>query len=110
MRNLDTKENFIAWFKEVIGLTNQAATALYEEQLFKDKKTIAEFADSEIDSVCRSLRRDSNISIAELCVTRLKLLTFWIRHQDRTGREVGTTAHPLVRTTLADLNLLKEQK
>jgi len=110
MRNLDNKENLIAWFKEVIGLTNQAATALYEEQLFKDKKTIAEFGDSEIDSVCRSLRRDSNISIAELCVTRLKLLTFWIRHQDRTGREVGVTERPLVRTTLVDINLLKEQK
>jgi len=38
MRNLDNKENLIAWFKEVIGLTNQAATALYEEQLFKDKR------------------------------------------------------------------------
>jgi len=43
-------------------------------------------------------------------VTRLKLLTFWIRHQDRTGREIGVTANPLVKTTLETLTLLNEQK
>ena len=45
-----------------------------------------------------------------LAVSRLKLLTFWIRHQTRTKREVGVTANPLVRTKLATLNLLREQK
>ena len=45
-----------------------------------------------------------------LAVSRLKLLTFWIRHQTRTKREVGVTANPLARTKLATLNLLREQK
>ena len=45
-----------------------------------------------------------------LAVSRLKLLTFWIRHQTRTKREVGVTVNPLVRTKLATLNLLREQK
>jgi hypothetical protein len=45
-----------------------------------------------------------------LAVSRLKLLTFWIRHQTRTKREVGVTTNPLMRTKLATLNLLREQK
>ena len=43
-------------------------------------------------------------------MTRLKLMTFWVRHQHRTGREIGGTSNPLVRIELKDLNLLKEQK
>jgi hypothetical protein len=98
------------WYKDVFGFSNQVATALYDEQLFKDKQTISVFSDGVIDNVCCSLRRDSGLSIAKLAVTRLKLLSFWIRHQDRTGREVGVTSNPLVRTTLEALSLLKEQK
>ncbi len=43
-------------------------------------------------------------------MTQLKLLTFWIRHQHRTGRVIGGVQNPLVTTELATLNLLKEQK
>ncbi len=43
-------------------------------------------------------------------MTQLKLLTFWIRHQDRFGREVGVTWKLLERTTLDTLKFLKEQK
>jgi hypothetical protein len=46
----------------------------------------------------------------ELAVTRLKLLTFWLRHQHRTGRVIGGVHNPLVRIDLATLNQLKEQK
>ena len=109
-RNADTRPNFIAWYRDVFGFSDRVATALYDNQLFKDASTIAEFSDSEIDSICRTLCRDSNLPIAKLAVTRLKLLTFWIRHQIRTGREIGGTSNPLVRTNLATLNLLKEQK
>ncbi len=79
-------------------------------QLFQDASTITEFGDSEIDSVCCTLRRDSSLPIAELAVTRLKLLTFWIRHQHRTGRVIGGVQNPLVRINLATLNQLKEQE
>ena len=98
------------WYKDVFGFSNQVATALYDVQLFKDKQTIPEFSDGEIDNVCRSLCHDSGLPIPKVAVTRLKLLSFWIRHQDQTGLEVGVTANPLVQTTLEALNLLKEQK
>ena len=75
-----------------------------------DHETIAKFGDSEIDNVCRTLRRDSSLPIPELAVTRLKLLAFWVRHQHRTGRVIGGVHNPLVRTDLATLNQLKEQK
>ena len=109
-RYTDTRPNFIKWYKEVFGFSNQVATALYDNQLFQSAETIAEFGDSKIDNVCRTLRRDSSLPIAELAVTRLKLLTFWIRHQHRTGCEIGGVQNPLVRTDLTTLNLLKEQK
>jgi hypothetical protein len=102
-RNADTRPNFIAWYRDVFGFS--------DNQLFKDASTIAdEFSDSEIDSVCHTLRRDSNLPITKLAVPRLKLLTFWIRHQIHTGCKIGGTLNPLVRTNLATLNLLKEQK
>jgi hypothetical protein len=42
-------------------------------------------------------------------MTMLKLLFFWIKHQDQTLHEVGVTAKPLVQTTLVMINTLKEQ-
>jgi len=108
-RDTDTRPYFIKWYRDVF-FSNQVATTLYDDQLFQSAETIAEFGDSEIDSVCRTLRRDSSLPIAELAVTRLKLLTFWIRHQHRTGREIGGVQNPLVMTELKTLNLLKEQK
>jgi hypothetical protein len=78
--NSDTRPNFIKWFRDVFGFSYQVATALYDDQLFKDATTIAKFSDSEVDSVCRTLCRDSNLKVAELSVTRLKLMTFWVRH------------------------------
>jgi hypothetical protein len=55
-RYTDTRPNFIKWYKEVFGFSNQVATALYDDQLFQDASTIAEFGDSEIfHSVCRTL-------------------------------------------------------
>ena len=83
MRNEDTQANFISWYKDVFGFSNQIATALYDKQLLKDKQTISKFSDGKIDNVCCSLRRDSGLPIAEVAVTRLKLLSFWIRHKTK---------------------------
>jgi len=104
--NSDTQSNFIKWYREVFGFSNQVATTLYDDQLFQSPEIIAEFGDSKIDNVCRTLRRDSSLPIAELAVTRLKLLAFWVRHQHCTGREIGGVQNPLVRTDLATLNQL----
>jgi len=50
-RDSDTRHNFIKWYREVFGFSNQVATALYNDQLFRDAATTAEFGNSEIDSV-----------------------------------------------------------
>ena len=104
------RPQFIASVRKVLKVSDHVATALYDQQLLTDAATIAEFGDSEVDSVCQTLCRDSKLPIAELSMTRLKLLTFWVRHQQRTGRAIGGPARHLVRVKLAELNLLKEQK
>ena len=109
-QNSDTRSNFIAWYRDVFGFSDCVATTLYDNQLFKDTLTIAKFGNSEIGNVCCTLRCDSSLPITELAVTRLKLLTFWIRHRICTGRELGGTQNPLARTKLKTLNLLNEQK
>jgi hypothetical protein len=43
-------------------------------------------------------------------MTRLKLLSFWVKHQDQTCCGIGIIPKPLVQTTLGMLNALKEQK
>jgi hypothetical protein len=104
----DTKVNFIAWYKEVFGFTDEVAKALYNEQLLKDKKTLAELCDSEIDSIICAIRR--TLPIAKISAARLKLAIFWIKHQDRNQREVGIPANPFVRVELKTMLLLKTQK
>lgn len=92
VRDRDIKVHFISFFlKDEFGFSNQVATALYNDQLFQSKKTISKFSDGKTDNIWRSLCRDSGLPVAELAVTRLKVLAFWIRHQDRTGRMVGVT-------------------
>ena len=68
------------------------------------------FSDSDIDNVCRTLRRDFNLPVPELAVTWLKLLTFWVRHQNCTGHAIGGVNNPLVRVELKEITLFKEQK
>ena len=109
-RDSDTKPNFILLYKTVLGFSTVVVTALYDNQLFKDAETIAKFGDSEIGNVCCTLCRDSNLQIAKLAVTRLKLLTFWVRHQNCTGCTIGGVHNPLVRVELNELTLFKEQK
>jgi hypothetical protein len=102
-RDSDTRPNFILLYKNVLGFSEQVAATVYNDQLFKDAETIAEFGDSDIDNVCRTLRPDSNLPIAKLAVTRLKLLTFWVWHMNRTGHMIGGVE-------LNELTLFKEQK
>ena len=77
---VDTQRpHFIAFFKKILKVSDFVATALYDQQLLTDATTLAEFGDSEVDNVCQTLRCDSKLPIAELSMTRLKLLTFWVR-------------------------------
>jgi hypothetical protein len=55
-RDTDNRPSFIKWHREVFGFSNQeVATALYDDQVFHDAATIAEFGGSKIDSVCCTL-------------------------------------------------------
>ena len=108
MRATDTKANFIAWYKEVFGFTNTVAKAFYKEQLLQDKKTLAKLSDSEIDSIMRAICR--TLPIAKISAARLKLVIFWIKHQDCIQRKIGIPAALLMRVTLDTIMLLKTQK
>jgi hypothetical protein len=56
-RTGDTKVFFLAWYKEVFGFSDKVARALYDKQLLKNKTTLAELSDSEIDSIIRAICR-----------------------------------------------------
>jgi hypothetical protein len=107
-RTSDTKEFFLKWYKEVFGFSNEVARALYDDQLLKNKTTLAKLGDNDIDNIIRAIRR--TLPIAEISAAQLKLAIFWIKHQDRTQREVGITSNPLVKTELKTMLLLKTQK
>ncbi len=57
---------------------------LYDEQLSKNKKILAEHEDSDVDSICRTICRNPAQQIAKVAVNRLKLEIIWIKHQDQT--------------------------
>ena len=107
-RPTDVKINFLAWYKEVFGFSDEAARALYDDQLLRSKTTLSELTDQTIDNIVKAIRRTLNI--AEISVERLKLAVFWIKHMDRVQRDVGIPARPLVKTELKEMLLLKTQK
>jgi hypothetical protein len=96
--NTDTKANFLLCYKDVFGFTAVVAAALYEEQLLQDKKTLAKINDSKINSICCTIRRTT--AIAKISVARLKLMIFWIKHQDPTLHKIDIPGKPLVKVTL----------
>ena len=102
------KDVFIIWYKDVFGFTDKVAKVLYDEQLLHDKNTLAELSNSKIDNVMCAICRTQ--AIAKLLSARLKLATFWIKHQDRTQRQIGGPYAPLVKVGLDTMMLLKTQK
>jgi hypothetical protein len=96
VRPTDVKANFIAWYKEVFGFNDDAARAFYDEQLLKDKKTLAKLSDSNINSIIHAICK--TLPVAKIAAARLKLAIFWIKHQDRTQHKFGIPSNPLVKT------------
>jgi hypothetical protein len=110
MRNKDIRKNHMAWYKDVFGFMAPAATALYNVQMLKDKETLSKLDKNAIANICKVVNKDTCQSVAILAATRLKLLCFWIKHQDQMLRLVATTAHPLVWTRITMINTLRMQK
>jgi hypothetical protein len=106
----DKCSQLIGWYEEVLGFTNLAATTLCDVQMLKDKKTLSKLDDNAIENICKVVCKDTGQSVAELATTRIKLLCFWIKHQDQTTSVVGRTVSLLVQTTITMINLLKMQK
>jgi hypothetical protein len=55
MCDLDTRANFIAWYREVFGFTIPAASTLYDVQLAKDKDTLSKLDNGSIDNICHTI-------------------------------------------------------
>jgi hypothetical protein len=102
------KDIVVKWYKSVFGFTESVAAALYDKQLLRDKNTLAELNDNEVDNIMRAIRWHQ--AIAELSSARLKLAIFWIKHQDRTQHKIGIPARLLVKIKLDTMLLLKTQK
>ncbi len=49
------KDNVVAWYKSVFGFTNSVAKALYGEQLLRDKDSLVELNEAEVDNVMRAI-------------------------------------------------------
>jgi hypothetical protein len=96
-RDKDTHENFIGWYEEEFGFTANAATTLYDVQMLKTCSTLSELDNDAIANICKGVGKGTGRSVAEVAATRLKLVCFWIKHQYRTSREIGTTLKPLVK-------------
>ncbi len=94
-RNFDTRENFLLWLIQEFGFNTNAATALYIVQMLKDAKTMSELDDDAVANICKAVSKDTGQSVAVIAATKLKLVCFWIRHQHRTSREIGS--RPLVK-------------
>jgi hypothetical protein len=95
-RDKDTHENFIPWYKEEFSFTANAATALHDVQTLKTCSTLSELDDDAIANICKAVSQDTGQSVAKVAGTRLNLVGFWIKHQYRTSREIGTTSKALV--------------
>ena len=79
------RKNAIAWLRTIALLSQEADMALYDQQLLRDNEAFDQTNDDEIDSMCRAIRRgtggDTGLIIAEKSVTRLKLTSFYVKHQ-----------------------------
>jgi hypothetical protein len=110
-RDKNTRKNFIAWYKEEFGFTANAATALHNVQMLKDATALSELDNDTVANMCKAISKDTGQSFAEIAVTKLKLVCFWIRHQHRTSREIGGARRPLVQIKYSGaVDLLQQQK
>ena len=100
--------NFIFWYKDVFGFTNTVAKVSFITNSSCKTRRLTKLSDSKVDSITRAICRTQ--AIAEISAARLKLAIFWIKHQDRTQREIGVPTALLVKVDLNTIMLLKTQK
>ena len=111
-RQGDTEANMISWMTGTLGFSRVVATKLYQGQLLKTWKEFADMRDDDIDQVI-SICRDLKESIAEIAVSRLKLVIYWVKYQVRTNQpfvSCGETHRYLSKVETKDFLPLQEQK
>jgi hypothetical protein len=110
-RDKDTRKNFVAWYKEEFGFTANAMTTLHDVQMLKTTLTLSELDNDAIAIICKENCKDTNQSVAEVAATKFKLACFWIKHQHRTLRVIGTISKALVHVKFeGTIYLLQQQK
>jgi hypothetical protein len=96
-RDNNTRKNFIAWYNQKFVFTANAGTALHDVKMLNEAKTLSELDDDNITNICKVISKETGQSVAEIATTILTLACFWIRHQNRTSREIGGTCRPFVK-------------
>jgi hypothetical protein len=69
-RGKDTRENFIAWYKEEFGFTANTATSLHDVQMPKTTLTLSELDDDNIANICKAISKDTGQSVAKIAATK----------------------------------------
>jgi hypothetical protein len=109
-RDKDTCKKNVAWYREEFGFTANAKTALYDVQMLQTFSTLSELDNNAIANICKVVCKDTGQSVAKVALIRLKLVCFWIKHQYRTSREIGTTLKLFVQVKFERISLLQLQK
>jgi hypothetical protein len=79
--------------------------------MLKSALALSELVNDAIANICKVISKDTGQSVAEVAATKFKLACFWIKHQHRTSREIGTTSKALVCVKYkGTIDLLQKQK
>jgi hypothetical protein len=63
-RDKDTRKKNVAWYREELGFTANAKTALYGMQMLKAFSTLSELDNNAIANICKAISKDTSQSIA----------------------------------------------
>jgi hypothetical protein len=100
----------ISMFVRVLGFSQGAATALFEDQGIQTLEHLRELTDTLVDETCRAIQKpggdEKGHQIPIISRQRLKLLAYWARHLHRTSHE----AEDLHTMTWDNINYLIDQK
>jgi hypothetical protein len=97
-------------FKCVLLFSQEAAEALYNNQMVTTLDVLQDLTDNIIKELCCAIRKPGadgpGHQISKLSVTRLKLFAFWARHMWQTSRRVDDWTD----TTYEEIKTLTNQK
>ena len=78
------------FYKNVLSFTEEAANSLVHDQQLTHPDSFLELDDDDIDNICQAIRKPGGAGlgapVAIICVTRLKLLRFYAKLNERMSR------------------------